>query len=361
MLFGLNTKQTSTYILIGIMIAFLGSCKDDAPKTYRSLISPMMGLNVASGKDVEVKALFGKDGKVDSVIYLMDSAKIATKTDTLAIKMKTVGLKLGNHLITARIYGGGKSEDLTSNVNILAAQAPVEYSYKIIKTLPHDTSSYVEGLEYHDGFFYESAGDYGHSSLRKVEPATGKIVLKADLDKQYFGEGMTVVGDKIVQLTYREKTGFVYDKKTFKKLSEFTYNEGTQEGWGLNFDGQKILKTDGSNTIFFLDKNTYKTIGEIDVFDNKGAIQQLNELEYIDGKIYANVYTTNHILIINPETGAVEGKINLSGLLADDYFKTDDEKANNVLNGIAYDHATKKLYVTGKKWPHIFEIKISKQ
>ncbi len=361
MLFGLKTKQIRTRLIFGITLAFLGACKNDAPKTYRSFVSPMMGLNVASGKEFDVKVLFGNESKVDSVVYLIDSTRTDTKTDTSAVKIKTEGLKLGNHIITAKIYGDGKSEDLTSNVNVLAAQAPVQYTYKVIKTLPHDTSSYVEGLEFHDGYFYESAGDYGHSSLRKVEPSTGKVVLKADLDKQYFGEGMTVVGDKIVQLTYREKTGFVYDKNTFKKLSEFTYTGGTQEGWGLNFDGEKILKTDGSSTIFFLDKNTYKPTGEIEVFDNKGAIQQLNELEFIDGKIYANVYTTNNILIINPETGAVEGNINLAGLLPADYFKTDDARANNVLNGIAYDKASKRLFVTGKKWPHIFEIKISKQ
>lgn len=361
MLFGLKTKQIRTLLIFGIAVAMLGACRNDAPKTYRAFVSPMMGLNVASGKEFEVKVLFGNESKIDSVVYLVDSTKVDAKVDTMAIKVNTTGLKLGNHIITAKIYGEGKSEDLTSNVNVLAAQAPVEYTYKVVKTLPHDTASYVEGLEYHDGYFYESAGDYGHSSLRKVAPSTGKVVLKADLDKQYFGEGMTVVGDKIIQLTYREKTGFVYDKNTFKKLSEFTYSGGTQEGWGLTFDGEKILKTDGSSTIFFLDKNTYQPIGEIEVFDNKGAIQQLNELEVIDGKIYANVYTTNQILIINPKTGAVEGKINLAGLLPADYFKTEDEKANNVLNGIAYDKAAKKLFFTGKKWPHIFEIKISKK
>jgi glutamine cyclotransferase len=263
-------------------------------------------------------------------------------------------------LVTAKIFGAGKSEDLTSNINVLAAQAPTEYTYKVIKTLPHDTSSYVEGLEYHDGFFYESAGDYGHSSLRKVDPSTGKILQKADLDKQYFGEGITVIGNKIIQLTYREKVGFVYDKATFKKLSEFSYTTG-REGWGLAFDGEKVLNTDGSNTIFFLNKDTYQKIGSIDVFDNKGPIQNLNELEIIDGKIYANVYTTNEILVINPETGAVESKIDLSGLLPAGYFKTQDAKDNNVLNGIAYDKAGKRLFVAGKKWPHIFQIELVKK
>jgi len=360
MLFGLKINPIKSFIFIGIALALVSSCKDDPTTTYRSFISPMTGLNVPSGNEFEVKVQFGAEQKVDSVVYLIDTVKMISKADTSAIKLKTEGLKLGNHLLTAKIFGAGKSEDLTSNINVLAAQAPTEYTYKVIKTLPHDTSSYVEGLEYHDGFFYESAGDYGHSSLRKVEPSTGKILQKADLDKQYFGEGITVIGNKIIQLTYREKVGFVYDKATFKKLSEFSYTTG-REGWGLAFDGEKVLNTDGSNTIFFLNKDTYQKIGSIDVFDNKGAIQNLNELEIIDGKIYANVYTTNEILVINPETGAVERKIDLSGLLPADYFKTEDEKANNVLNGIAYDKATKRLFVAGKKWPHIFQIELVKK
>ncbi|KRT17113.1 glutamine cyclotransferase [Pedobacter ginsenosidimutans] len=360
MRFGLKINPIKSFIFIGIALALVSSCKDSSTTTYRSFLSPMTGLNVPSGNEFEVKVQFGAEQKVDSVVYLIDTIKVVSKADTSAIKLKTEGLKLGNHLVTAKIFGAGKSEDLTSNINVLAAQAPTEYTYKVIKTLPHDTSSYVEGLEYHDGFFYESAGDYGHSSLRKVEPSTGKILQKADLDKQYFGEGITVIGNKIIQLTYREKVGFVYDKATFKKLSEFSYTTG-REGWGLAFDGEKVLNTDGSNTIFFLDKDTYQKIGSIDVFDNKGSIQNLNELEIIDGKIYANVYTTNEILIINSETGAVESKIDLSGLLPADYFKTEDEKANNVLNGIAYDKATKRLFVAGKKWPHIFQIELVKK
>ncbi|WP_406825149.1 glutaminyl-peptide cyclotransferase [Pedobacter sp. KACC 23697] len=358
--FGLKINYIKNFAFIGIALVLLNSCKESATTTYRSFVSPLTGVNVPSGNEFDVKVQFGTEQKVDSVVYLIDTIKVASKTDTLALKLKTAGLKLGNHLLTAKVFGEGKSEDLTSNINVLAAQAPAEYTYKVIKTLPHDTASYVEGLEYHDGFFYESAGDYGHSSLRKVDPATGKILQQTDLDKQYFGEGMTVIGNKIIQLTYREKVGFVYDKATFKKLSEFSYTTG-REGWGLAFDGEKVLNTDGSNTIFFLNKDTYQKIGSIDVFDNKGPIQNLNELEVIDGKIYANVYTTNEIMIINPQTGAVESKIDLSGLLPADYFKTDDEKNNNVLNGIAYDKVGKRLFVAGKKWPHIFQIELVKR
>lgn len=360
MLFGHKINSIQKLFILSAVLSLASACRSDSPSTYRSFISPMIGLNVSSGKDFEVKVLFGKEKKVDSVVYLLDTVPVISKTDTTAVTFKTAGLKLGNHLLTAKIYGEGQSEDLTSNINILSATAPEEYTYKVIKTLPHDTSSYVEGLEYHDGFFYESAGDYGHSSLRKVNPSTGKILQQTNLDKQYFGEGITVIGDKIIQLTYREKTGFVYDKATLKKLSEFPYTTG-REGWGLAFDGQKVLNTDGSNTIFFLDKNNYNKIGSIDVFDNKSQIDNLNELEVIDGKIYANVYTTNYILIINPETGAVEGRADLSGLLPNGYFKTEDAIANNVLNGIAYDKTGKRLFVTGKKWPHIFEIKLVKK
>jgi len=360
MLFGLKINPIKNLFFITIVIALVSSCRNDPAASYRSFVSPLIGLNVASGNEFEVKIQFGKYKKVDSVVYLLDTTKVIAKQDTLALKLQTAGLKLGNHLLTAKIYGGGQSEDLTSNINILAAQAPELYTYKIVKTLPHDTSSYVEGLEYHDGFFYESAGDYGHSSLRKVQVNTGKIVQKADLDKQYFGEGITVIGDKIIQLTYREKVGFVYDKATFKKISEFQYTVG-REGWGLTFDGQKILNTDGSNTIYLLDKKNFNKIGSIEVFDNKGRIDNLNELEYIDGKIYANVYTTNDILIINPQTGTVEARVDLSGLLPNGYFKNEYAIANNVLNGIAYDKVGKRLFVTGKKWPHVFEIKIVKK
>ncbi len=357
--FGLNNNQIKRIFFFGVVLALASSCKNNSSVTYRSFITPELGSNVSAGVEFDVKVLFGNEKKVDSVVYLIDSVKLLSKIDTTAVKLKTTGLKFGSHLVTAKVYGEGKFDELVANFNVLPAQAPTDYSYTLIKTLPHDTTSYVEGLEYHDGFFYESAGDYRHSSLRKVEPSTGKVVLKTDLEDKYFGEGMTVIGDKIIQITYREKTGFVYDRATLRKTSEFSYTTG-REGWGLAFDGTRVLNTDGSNTIFFLDKNTYQKIGSLNVFDNKGPMEGLNELEVIDGKIYANVYTTNTILIIDPATGIVEGRINLIGLLPNDYFKTDFEKDNNVLNGIAYDKSTRRLFVTGKKWPSIFQIELKK-
>ncbi|WP_316735135.1 glutaminyl-peptide cyclotransferase [Pedobacter aquatilis] len=360
MLFGQKINKIKTLFFIAVAISFASSCKEET-STYRSFISPLIGLNVKSGNDVEVKLLFGKDKPVDSVVYLIDTIKSVSKTDTAAVKLKTEGLILGNHIITAKIYNGSEFEDLTTNINILSAKAPDLYTYKVIAKFPHDTTAYVEGLEYHDGFFYEGTGEKGNSYLKKVDIKSGKALQQVKLDTAYFGEGMTVVGDKILQITWQEKTAFEYDKNTFKLIKKFPFSVG-QAGWGLAFDGEKILNSDGTNTIYFLDKNNYSQIGSIDVYDDKGAISQLNELEVIDGKIYANVYLTNDIVIIDPKTGAVEGKIDLNGLFPiRDYFKTDGERENNVLNGIAYDKVSKRLFVAGKKWPYIFEIKISKK
>lgn len=358
MLSGRKINHLKTLFFIAAAISFASSCTENT-KTYRSFISPTMGLNVKSGNNFDVKILFGKEKKVDSVVYLIDTVKAISKTDTAAIKLETNGLKLGNHLLTAKIFNGGESEDLTSNISILAAKAPDNYTFKVLSKLPHDTSAYVEGLEYHDGFFYEGTGEKGKSDLRKVEVNTGKVVQRAKLDTALFGEGITIIGNKILQLTWTDKKAFVYDKETFKQLAVLPYN---RDGWGLVFDGQKILASDGSNTIYFLDKNSYQQIGSIEVYDDKGDVESINELEFIDGKIYANIYQSNTIVIINPDNGTVEGKIDLTGLFpVTSYFKTDDAIGNNVLNGIAYDKVNKRLFVTGKKWPYIFEIQIIKR
>lgn len=360
MLFGLKINQIKFLSIIAITANFVSACKDEPAAGYSSFTAPAAGTGIALGNEIDVKIDFAKGKKIDSVVYLLDSTKITSTNDTVGVKVKTSGLKLGNHLITAKIYEGGKSDEITSNIIVLATKAPDLYTFKVITKLPHDTSAYVEGLEYHDGFFYEGTGEKGKSDLRKVDIQTGKVLQRAKLDTALFGEGITLIGNKILQLTWMDKKAFVYDKETFKQLAEFPYSVG-REGWGLTFDGQKIYTSDGSNTIYFMDKNTYQKTGSIDVFDDKGARDNINELEYIDGKIYANVYLTNTIIIINPENGTIEGKIDLTGLFPSDYFKAGTERDNNVLNGIAYDKIGKRLFVTGKKWPNIFEIKIIKK
>ena len=358
MLFGLKIKNT--IILLAAFAVLIYSCKDNNSITYRGFINPEMGSNLTVGDPIDVKILFGNDKQIDSVVYLLDNLPLLSRNDTSSVSLKTDSLTLGNHLLTAKIFAGGAAEELTSNFILLSKIIPQEYGYEIIKKFPHDTSSYTEGFEFHDGVFYESVGDYGHSRLLKVDVNTGKSLQQATVDSLFFAEGMTIIGDKILQLTYKEGVAFVYDKATFKKLQTIPYT-AAQQGWGMYFDGSKILTTDGSNNIYFLDKNTYQKIGGIQVYDDKGPIPELNELEIVDGKIYVNVYTQNYFLIVDEKTGAVEGKVDLTGLLPNNYFKTDYAIGNNVLNGIAYDKVGERLFVTGKKWPNVFQIKIVKK
>ncbi|WP_442794261.1 glutaminyl-peptide cyclotransferase [Pelobium manganitolerans] len=334
---------------------FLFSCTSDQKSKSQSSYfnSPETGALIKSGEEIPFHINFA-DAQVDSVQYYIDTLRVATKKDTARFNYNTQGLPLGSRLLTAKIFSEGTAEEITSNIVLISSQKPANYSYKIINTYPHSTTSYVEGLEFHDGFFYESAGDYGTSSLRKVT-LQGKVVQQHDVDKQYFAEGMTVIGDKIIQLTYREKVGFEYDKETFKLLKTFPYNHAA-EGWGLTFDGETVYNSDGSNHIYKLDKNTYLPKGSIEVYDDKGPVTQLNELEWIDGKIYANIFTSELIAIIDPKTGAVEAYFNMMGL---PHGEVEDPQ-QDVLNGIAYDKAGKRLFVTGKKWDKMFQIEVVK-
>ncbi len=339
-------------IAISLLLFSCDNKKNDS-STSSSFKSPESGAVIKSGESLNLKLIFS-DGLVDSIQYFVDTLKIQTSKDTTGSTLDTKDYPLGSRLITAKIFRKGVEEDATTNIVIVSATKPISYRYKIIKTFPHSTTSYTEGLEYHDGFLYESAGDYGHSSLRKTT-LDGKIVQQADLDKQYFGEGITMVGNKIIQLTYKEKVGFEYDKNTFKVLKTFPYNH-TNEGWGLTFDGETIYNTDGSNRIFMLDKNTYLPKGYLEVYDDKGPVTQLNELEWINGKLYANIYQSELIAIINPKSGAVEGYINMMGLPHGQVADAD----NDVFNGIAYDKAGNRIFVTGKKWDKLFQIETIK-
>ncbi|MBC7653256.1 MAG: glutaminyl-peptide cyclotransferase [Oligoflexus sp.] len=344
------TKLKSVFIIS--LSVFIFSCQQksgnsSSNSSYFSL--PETGQVLKAGETVNLKVNFS-DPLVDSVQYFVDDLKVKSSKDTNQVQIDTKDFALGSRLITAKIFRKGVEEDATTNVVIVSAIKPVSYRYKIINTYPHSTTSYTEGLEYHDGFLYESTGDYGHSSLRKTT-LDGKIVQQVNLDKQYFGEGITIVGDKIIQLTYKEKVGFEYDRNTFKLLKTFPYNH-TNEGWGLTFDGETIYNTDGSNRIFKLDKNTYLPKGFIEVYDDKGPVTQLNELEWISGKLYANIYQSELIAIINPKSGAVEGYINMMGL---PHGKVADAD-NDVFNGIAYDKVRNRIFVTGKKWDKLFQI-----
>jgi len=221
--------------------------------------------------------------------------------------------------------------------------------YKIVASFPHDKTAYTQGLVYQDGFLYEGTGQKGASSLRKVELATGRVLQHVELPGDYFGEGIVLWKDKIIQLTWQSKIGFVYDLATFRQLRSFTYN---REGWGITHDGKRLIMSDGSSTLYFWDPETLKEIGHLDVRDNGSPVEKLNELEYIHGEIYANVWQTARIARISPSTGKVLSWIDLKGLDAN------VQPGAEVLNGIAYDAKTNRLFVTGKWWSKLFEIKI---
>jgi glutaminyl-peptide cyclotransferase len=227
--------------------------------------------------------------------------------------------------------------------------APVA-GYKVVKTYPHDRQAFTQGLQYVGGVLYEGTGQHGQSGIRKVELETGKVLQHQPLDSKYFGEGITVWGDTLVQLTWQSEVGFVYDLKTFKQSRTFNY---TGEGWGLTHDGKRLIMSDGSAALRFLDPVTFKETGRITVREGTAPVDRLNELEFVRGEILANVWQTHRIARISPATGNVLGWIDLTGLLDQQELARVD-----VLNGIAYDATGDRLFVTGKWWPKLFEIKI---
>jgi len=228
---------------------------------------------------------------------------------------------------------------------------PAEYTYEVVHVFPHDRSAFTQGLEYHGGFLYESTGLNGRSSLRKVRLETGEVVQQINLLPEFFGEGITLLHDEIYQLTWQSEVGFVYGLRDFRLLRRFSY---AGEGWGLTNNGREIFMSDGSASLRVLEAGTFREKRRIKVHDGAHPIEQLNELEVVEGEIFANVWQTDRIARISPETGDVVGWIDLAGLLSPMYLV----EPGAVLNGIAYDPAQKRLFVTGKLWPNLFEIRL---
>ncbi|MBS1806879.1 MAG: glutaminyl-peptide cyclotransferase [Acidobacteria bacterium] len=245
----------------------------------------------------------------------------------------------------------------SSSPDKAAAEAPI-YTYEVVNTYPHDRTSFTQGLVFDNGIFYESAGlnaaHGGHSSLRKVELATGKVLKKIDVPEPYFAEGLALFGGKLFQLTWEDEKGFIYDAETFAAKGEFKYRG---EGWGLTHDGKSLILSDGSHQLRFLDPETFQEQRRISIYDNNRRVEKLNELEYVKGEIFANIWQEDRIVRIDPKDGNILGWIDMRDLL-----KPEDENADtDVLNGIAYDAAQDRLFVTGKKWPKLFEIRLKKK
>lgn len=341
-----------SFIGFAVILFVISSCKSE----YKFILNTPK--SVQSNQDLAISISEKGNKPIDSVQYSIGNKKIKSTNNTATIKINDY--RLGKHTVTAIVFYENKTKKVSKPIYIMADSAPEIYTYKVINTYPHDKGAYTQGLEYHNGFLYEGTGQKGASSIRKVELETGKVLQQKDLDEKYFGEGITILNNKLYQLTWQGGVGFIYNLESFEQEKEFKYTK-SREGWGLTNNGDRIIKTDGSERIWFLNPDTLLEENYIEAYTNKQKVEKLNELEYINGKIYANRWQLNSILIINPENGKVEGVANLNSLK--DLIEKDQklEDSDEVLNGIAFDKENNRLFVTGKHWSKLYEIELIKK
>lgn len=296
---------------------------------------------------------------IDSIHFLVDE-KVITSSDSEPWKVIWTPKEnnMGRHNLKVLAYHDDGTIGVVSTfINLKSNKAPVEYTYEIVNSFPHDKRAYTQGLFYHDGFLFEGTGKKGSSTLRKVKLEDGQALSVKNLEQEYFGEGITYCNGKIIQLTWTSGKAFVINPDSFEQEDVFTPQTSNDQAWGITTANNELVISDGTNILSFLDPVNYSTNRIIEVYDEKGKVTNLNELEYINGKIYANVWLTDKVVIINPISGRVEGNISLNEIL-----KTSEkqklDKHDDVLNGIAWDSINNRMFVTGKRWPKLFEIKI---
>jgi glutaminyl-peptide cyclotransferase len=302
---------------------------------------------------IELSILNPNSKTIDSISYYVNDKKVGSKNSLEKFIFQLKDQKLGYQNLKAIVYFSGDNSIATQRIELVSNVKPKLLKYTIVNTYPHDIASFTEGLEFYKDTLYESTGQKGNSYLRKYDYKSGKIFQQINLESNYFGEGITFVNGKLYQLTWQEKTGFVYDAKTLKLEKTFTYEKDI-EGWGMTNDGKYIYQTDGTEKIWKMDPETRKMIDYINIYSGSSKIKAVNELELVESKFYANVFEKDAIAVINPTNGAVEGILDMSGLR-----KLVNVTAQDVLNGIAYNPKTKTFFVTGKNWNKMFEIKIS--
>ncbi len=338
----------SKYITVICLSLVLSNCKGKNAANQTGLTISTNLKSILLGDTLKLSVNNPKQLNIESITYLLDGKPIS---ETKILK----DIILGDKVITAEIKYDDEIITLTKPITIYNDVIPAYYSYEVINTYPHDMTSYTQGLEFFNSELYESTGQLKESKLRKVNFETGDILKNINLEDRYFGEGLTIYNNNIYQLTWRSKTGFIYNLDTFEKISSFKYGK-SKEGWGLCNDGERLYKSDGTEKIWFLNPETLAEEGHIEVYTEKGKIPSLNELEWINGKIFANIYQRNGVVIINPKTGGVEGVIDFKPLrkLVTQHPDLD------VLNGIAYHPERQTIFVTGKNWDKLFEVTIKK-
>ena len=348
-----------------LLILLLSCCRKHAPghiapeasvrPSITRVTSPKNGTIITCGDSVKFSLTPPVTGnKVDSVVIT------AGKNPVLRLKGKTDGYwhsgknKVGQITLKIQVYYNDSLEEShAASLVILSDVVPQKYTCRVISQYPHDADAYTQGLIYENGKLFESTGLEEKSSIRIVNISTGKPEKMVALGKEFFGEGIALFKDQIYQVTYKSQVGFIYDKNTLEQIRSFDYQ--IREGWGLTTDGQYLVMSDGSSQLYFIEPEFFTQVDKIDVFDDKGMIPSLNELEFIHGKILANVYGESYIVMIDPGSGKVLGKLDLKSLLP----KGSAGDLDRVLNGIAYNPQTGHLYVTGKHWPVLYEISVS--
>jgi glutamine cyclotransferase len=348
-----------------LLILLLSCCRKHAPvnnsrnaevrPSITSIASPANGTIIKCGDSVKISLSPAMAGNtVDSVVVS------AGKNPVLRLKGKTDGYwhsgknKVGQTTLKIQVYyNDSLVESHAASLVILSDVVPQKYTYRVISQYPHDADAYTQGLIYDNGKFYESTGLNDKSSVRIVNIKTGKPEKFMPLAKDFFGEGIALFKDQLYQVTYKSQVGFVYDKNSLEQIRSFDYQ--IREGWGLTTDGQLLVMSDGSSQLYFIEPEFFTQVDKIDVFDDKGMIPSLNELEFINGKILANVYGESYIVVIDPASGKVLGKLDLEALMP----KGSAGDLDQVLNGIAYNSQTGHLYVTGKHWSVLYEISLN--
>jgi glutamine cyclotransferase len=339
-------------ILLALIVATCGSSKKDNENLF--------SFDTAAFKEVYqpnemaiLSVLNPQNKKIDSIIYYANDLKIGSKKDNEKISLSLSDKKLGYQNIKALVYFEGENVETTARIEVVSSIEPKLLNYTIVNTFPHDTLAFTEGFEFYRDTLIESTGQKGASHFRKYDYKTGKVHKQVNMDSQYFGEGITVINNKIYQLTWQSNVGFIYDANTLKQIKTFPYDKPI-EGWGMTNDGKHIYQSDGTEKIWKMNPETQKMEDYINVYTNTNKIKSINELEWIDGKIYGNIWQKDAIAVINPITGAVEGVLNLVGLRSKIKFA-----GAEVLNGIAYNPKTKTIFVTGKNWDKMFEIRVN--
>ncbi|HET8737992.1 MAG TPA: glutaminyl-peptide cyclotransferase [Pricia sp.] len=348
-----SLKFFSCSVMLSLFMACGG---DNAPASLFEIQLASGEKEFQQNETVAITLENKKNKSITDVTYSVDGKELPVSNGKVTLNMP----HLGDKTITAMVEYDDTSAEVSKDIKLLAANAPEIYTYEIVKEYPHDPRAYTQGLEFHNDTLYESTGKKGRSSLRKVDFKTGNVLQQVDLDDTYFGEGITIMDGKIYMLTWRSGTGFVYDLEDLKKTDSFRYGQ-SKEGWGLANNGTKIYKSDGTEKIWILNPETLVEEDYIETVTHKSINDSANELEYVDGKIYANVYQKSGVMIIDAASGAIEGVVNFGGLSEKVTHHDSWSDTDNVLNGIAYHPGRKTFFVTGKEWDKLFEVQIKKK